>query len=149
MKPYKGRTWDSLVLGEEFVHSITITAAHLDEGAALINDYNPLHVDEEFASRSRFGSRILHGMMTSAILGGPMGMIFHGTALAYLEHSAKFLAPVRIGDTLTLHWTVSELIPKPKAGGGIVVADGRAVNQNGEVTAEAVGKLLVSSTLPQ
>lgn len=67
--------------------------------------------------RSRFGTPILHGMITSAIMGAAVGMRFHGTALAYLEHNARFTAPVRAGDTLTTTWTVMDLLPKPKHGG--------------------------------
>ena len=44
-------------------------------------------------------------MLTSAVMGAAVGMYFHGTAIAYLEHNARFLAPVRAGDTLTTTWT--------------------------------------------
>jgi ribose/xylose/arabinose/galactoside ABC-type transport system permease subunit len=93
----------------------------------LLGDYNPLHVDELFARESRFGGRILHGMMTSALMGGPVGMHFHGTAIAYLEHNARFLAPVRPGDSLVIEWTIVELTPKPHHGGGMAALAGMAI----------------------
>ena len=95
-----GHWFDDLAEGESFSRAVTITETHLVLSAGLLGDYNPLHVDEEFARKSRFGGRILHGMMTSALMGGPVGMYFHGTAIAYLEHNARFAAPVRPGDTL-------------------------------------------------
>ena len=120
MKVAKGRWFDELAVGETFGSTVTITEAHVMLGAGFVADFNPLHVDEEFARKSRFGGRILHGMLTSAMMGGPVGMHFHGTAIAYLEHNARFVAPVRPGDTLTIEWSVTRLVPKPAHGGGIV-----------------------------
>lgn len=140
-----GKWFDEVVVGERFARTLTVTETHLVLGAGLIGDFNPHHVDEEYARQSRFGTRILHGMLTSAIMGAPVGMHFHGTALAYLEHNTRFTAPVRAGDTLTTTWTVTDLLAKPKQAGGIVVLRGVAVNQEGVAVAEAVGKILVSS----
>jgi acyl dehydratase len=103
-----GRWYDDVHVGDAFSRTITITETHLVLGAGLIGDFNPHHVNDEFAKGSRFGTRILHGMMTSALMGGAVGMYFHGTAVAYLEHSASFKAPVRAGDTLLTTWTVVE-----------------------------------------
>jgi len=138
-----GHWFDDLAVGNRFSRAVTITEAHLVTSAGLLGDYNPLHVDETFARASRFGGRILHGMMTSALMGGPVGMHFYGTAIAYLEHNARFAAPVRPGDTLAIAWTIVELIPKPKQGGGIASMAGTATNQDGVVTTNATGKILV------
>jgi 3-hydroxybutyryl-CoA dehydratase len=138
-----GKWFDEVRVGDRFSRSITITDAMLMTSAGLLGDFNPLHVDEEFARKSRFGGRILHGMTTSALMGGPVGMYFHGTAIAYLEHHARFLAPVRPGDTLKIEWTVTALAPKEKHGGGIVSLAGTATNQAGVVTTEADGKIMV------
>ena len=139
----RGRWFDELAIGESFTTSVTITESHLMIGAGYVADFNPLHVDEEFARKSRFGGRILHGMLTSALMGGPVGMHFHGTAIAYLEHNARFLAPVRPGDTLTIAWTIERLASKPAHGGGIAELAGTATNQEGVVAARAVGKIMV------
>jgi len=138
-----GRWFDELRVGETFERSVTIIDTHLVQSAELLGDFNPLHVDEEFARKSRFGGRILHGVMTGAIMGGAVGMYFHGTAIAYLEHNARFLAPVRPGDTLTIAWTIDGLVPKSRHGGGIVELTGSATNQQGVVAAQATGKIMV------
>lgn len=114
-------------------------------GAGLIGDFNPHHVDDEYARRSRFGTRVLHGVITSAIMGAPVGMYFHGTAIAYLEHAARFRAPVRAGDTLTTSWTVTEKHAKPKQRGGVVVVAGECRNQHGALVAQGDGRMLVHS----
>lgn len=139
----KGRWFDDLTVGDTFDSAITITDAHLMLGAGYIGDFNPLHVNEEFAKQTRFGGRILHGMLIGALMGGPVGMQFHGTAMAYLEHATRFKAPVRPGDTLTIAWKVTGLVPKPGHGSGIVEIAGTATNQQSVVAAEATGKIMV------
>lgn len=143
MRAPRSRAYADVRVGDVYTRTVTIEERHLSQGAALIGDFNPLHVDEDFARRSKFGGRILHGVLTSALMGAELGMVFAGTALGYLEHNARFLAPVRIGDVLTIRWTVTELVPKPRHGGGIVVAEGVAVNQHGATVCVAIGKMLV------
>ncbi|MEO8847608.1 MAG: MaoC family dehydratase [Casimicrobiaceae bacterium] len=139
----RGRWFDEMAAGDAFTSAVTITEAHIATGAGLIGDFNPLHVDETFARASRYGTRILHGVITAALMGGPIGMIFHGTALAYLEQSTRFLLPLRIGDTLTTTWTVAALLPKPRHQSGIVTLGVAGRNQHGSVVAEGSGKVMV------
>jgi len=141
----RGRRYDEVRVGDAFTSAMTITESHLAQAAGLIADFNPLHVDETFARKSRYGSRILHGVITSAILGGPVGMYFAGTAIGYLEHNTRFLAPVRPGDTLTLSWRVTAKDDKPRHGGGVVALEGEASNQEGTVVARATGRMLVAN----
>jgi acyl dehydratase len=143
---FQGKWYDEVRVGERFGTSVTVTEAHLVLGSGLFGDFNPLHVDEEFAKRSRFGTRILHGPFTSALVSAPVGMYFSGTAIAYLEHACRFKAPVHPGDTLKTEWHVVEKLDKPKHKGGIFVLHGIATNQKGEVVVEAEGKILVAST---
>lgn len=140
-----GRGYDEVAVGDRFSSALTITESHLVTGAGLIGDFNPLHVDESFARKSRYGGRILHGMITGAIMGGPVGMYFSGLAIAYLEHAVRFRAPVRAGDTLTTEWTVTGLTDKPAHGGGIVVLSAVARNQDGVTVADADARMLVRS----
>lgn len=142
---FPGKWYDELAVGERFGTSLTVTEAHLVLGSGMFGDFNPLHVDQEFAKKSMFGGRILHGPFTSALVAAPVGMYFSGTALAYLEHTCRFKAPVRPGDTLTSDWTIAEKLDKPKHKGGIVVLRCACTNQAGELAVEAEGKLLVAS----
>jgi 3-hydroxybutyryl-CoA dehydratase len=141
--PAAGRSYFQFAVGDRFGSTVTISEEHLDRGAELIGDFNPLHVDAAFAQSSRFGGRILHGVLTSALMSAPFGNLVSGTALGYLEHDARFLAPVRPGDTLVIEWTVTDLVDKPRHRGGIVVADCTARNQAGALVATAHGKMLV------
>lgn len=142
---FQGKWYDEVKVGDRFGTSLTVTDAHLATAAGMFGDFNPLHVDEEFARRSIFGGRILHGPFTSALVSAPVGMYFGGTAIAYLEHACRFIKPVKPGDTLTSEWTVIEKLDKPKHRGGICVLRGAAKNQKGETVVEADGKILVSA----
>ncbi len=142
---FPGKHYDEVAVGETFGSSLTVTETHLVLAAGLFGDFNPLHVDERHARASRFGGRILHGPFTSALVSAPVGMYFHGTAIAYLEHTCRFKAPVRPGDTLNTSWTIIDKRDKPKHAGGIVVLAGECRNQDGTLVVEAEGKILVQS----
>jgi 3-hydroxybutyryl-CoA dehydratase len=143
-----GVSYEDVRLGDRFSRTVTITETHLVLGAGLIGDFNPHHTNEIYARRSRYGTRILHGMITSSIMGAAVGMHFCGTAIGYLGHDVRFRAPVRAGDTLTSTWTVTELVDKPKHDGGVVVLEGVCRNDDGTVVAEATGKILVARSRP-
>jgi 3-hydroxybutyryl-CoA dehydratase len=142
---FPGKHYDEVAVGESFGSSLTITETHLVLAAGLFGDFNPLHVDERFARESRFGGRILHGPFTSALVSAPVGMYFHSTAIAYLEHACRFKAPVRPGDTLKTAWKIVDKLDKPQHGGGIVVLTCACHNQEGTLVVEAEGKILVQS----
>jgi 3-hydroxybutyryl-CoA dehydratase len=141
---FQGKWYDEVAVGDRFGTSVTVTEAHLVSAAGMFGDFNPLHIDEEFSRKSIFKSRILHGPFTAALVSAPVGMYFSGTAIAYLEHACRFIAPVRPGDTLRTDWEVVQKLDKPKHKGGICVLKGAARNQSGEVVLEADGKILVS-----
>ncbi len=141
---FHGKWFEELNLGPTFGSSLTITEAHLVLGAGLFGDFNPLHVNEAYAKKTRFGSRILHGPFTGALMSASIGMFFSGTAIAYLQHDCKFLSPIRAGDTVTTKWTITELISKSQKNAGIVTMYGECTQDNGDVAAQANGKILIS-----
>jgi len=142
---FPGKGFNQTKVGETFSTSLTVTEAHLVLAAGLFGDFNPLHVDDAHATKSRLGGRVLHGPFTSALMSAPAGMYFHTTAIAYLEHNCRFKAPVRPGDTLRTTWTIRERLEKPKHDGGILVLAARCENQHGDLVAEADGKMLVAN----
>lgn len=140
-----GLAFDEVTIGDAFTSTLTITETHLVLGAGLIGDFNPHHMNETYARGARYGGRILHGMLTSAIMGASIGMRFNGTAIGYLEHHVRFLAPVYPGDTLATTWKVVEKHPKPKHGGGVVVLHGECRNQDDVVVATGEAKMLAGN----
>jgi len=88
-------------MGERASFSKTITEADITTFAGLIGDFNPIHVDAEYARRSRFGQRVAHGMFTGGLISAVLGNKLPGLGSIYLSQQIEFLAPVFIGDTIT------------------------------------------------
>ena len=78
--------------------------------AGLTGDNNPMHIDDEFASSTRFGGRIVHGLLTSSLLSSVIGMKLPGPGCIYMSQNLRFVKPVHIGDTVCARTTVVEVI---------------------------------------
>ncbi len=72
----------------------------------ITGDSNPLHVDDEFAARTQFGRRIVHGMLSASLFSTVMGTLLPGTGAIYRSQTIRFLRPVFVGDTVTAHFVV-------------------------------------------
>ena len=107
-----GYYFDDLSVGMTRVFSKTITEADLLMFAGVSGDTNPLHLDEDFASRTMFESRIAHGMLTGSLISTVLGTRLPGPGAVYISQQLKFLAPVRIGDTVIARAEVGELNPE-------------------------------------
>ncbi len=114
----------------------TITEADLVNFAGLTGDYNPMHTDAEYAKSTIFGERIAHGALGFSYAIGltyQLGFL-EGTIIAFIETSWKFRAPIKIGDTVHVEATITELKDAPKMGGGLVTTSMKLINQRGETT---------------
>ena len=74
MTVFPGKGYNEVKVGDTFGAAVTITDAHLVLAAGLIGDSHPLHINQQFAEQTRFGGRVLHGVLTGAIVGGPGAM---------------------------------------------------------------------------
>ena len=142
---FTGKGYNQVAIGDTFGTAVTVTETHIVIGSGMFGDFNPLHVNEVFASKSKLGGRVLHGPFTAALVGGPVGNYFSGTAIAYLEHHCHFLLPVHAGDTLATTWTITEKIDKPKHNGGIIVMTVSVKNQKDAFVLDGSGKILVEN----
>ena len=79
--------------------------------ADLTEDFNPVHVDEAAAAKSRFGGRIAHGMLSGGLISAVLGMDLPGPGALWLSQQMKFTRPVMLGDTITTRVEVLEVIP--------------------------------------
>ena len=107
-----GYFFEDLTLGMSRVFSKTITEADLLMFAGVSGDTNPIHLDQDFASRTMFEGRIAHGMLTASLVSTVLGTRLPGPGSVYVSQSLKFLAPVRIGDTVIARAVVAELLPE-------------------------------------
>jgi len=108
----EGKTINGLKVGDSAQISKTITEAVVNDFARAIGDFNPIHTDQAYAEKTPFKGKIAHGALSIGLLSSVIGNILPGHGTIYLTHEIKFLAPVRIGDTLTVRVDVVELIPQ-------------------------------------
>src|SRR3972149_8693768 len=95
-KSYSGKSWDELVVGQEFwTGGRTVTEGDVLAFAGLTGDYNPLHVDEEFARTSPFKTRVPHGPLIHDMYLGLMDRLGRGAGggLGLLGVGWGWLAP--------------------------------------------------------
>lgn len=92
---------EDLVIGMSASYSQTITDADVKSYAALSGDRNPIHMDDEYSEKSRYGKRIAHGMISSSFFSALFGTKLPGAGCVYISQSLKFRKPVYIGDTVT------------------------------------------------
>ena len=87
-------------LGQTAEYEKRVTDEDVRKFADISGDYNPIHLDDEFAKDSMFGARIAHGILTASHISAVIGYIFPGPGWIYLGQSLQFRAPVKIGDTV-------------------------------------------------
>lgn len=128
-----------LALGQTALVRRTITEADLSGFAGITGDFNPLHVDAEWAARTRFGGRIAHGMLSAGLISNVLGMRLPGPGAIYLGQTLRFTAPVRPGDTITARAEVVELVPAKRR----VRLRTTCTNQAGETVVDGEAVMLV------
>ncbi len=106
----EGKSIDELKIGESAELSRTITERDVEDFARVTGDTNPVHTDQAYAEKTIFKGRIAHGVLSLGIFSTILGNILPGYGTIYLSQEVKFLAPVRIGDTITARVEVLELI---------------------------------------
>ena len=108
------RRYADIQVGEKASVSKTVTDEVVRRFAEVTEDFNPVHVDDEFAAKSLFKERIAHGMLGAGLISAVLGTRLPGPNTIYLGQDLKFLAPVKLGDTITAEVEVLEKIDRPK-----------------------------------
>ncbi len=135
MTSVHGYYFEDLSLGMKGSFSKTISEADIVLFVGVSGDTNPVHLDEEFASKTMFERRIAHGMLTASLISTVLGTRLPGPGAIYIRQDLRFKAPVHVGDTVLAVCIVSKL---DEARGlatfdcrcsvrGKTVVDGRAV----------------------
>jgi 3-hydroxybutyryl-CoA dehydratase len=100
---------EELKVGMTASYAKTVTEADVILFAGISGDNNPVHVNEEFATQTRFKGRIVHGMFSAGLISCVAGTRLPGPGAVYVDQSLRFKAPVRIGDTVTAVCTIREI----------------------------------------
>lgn len=125
--------------GDTATMSKTISDDDIRTFADLIGDHNSVHLDDEFAKKTRFGRRIAHGMLSASLISTCIGTQLPGNGAIYLSQTFKFVAPVYPGDTVTAIVTITKVREdKP-----IITLETICLNQNEELVVKGEAVVLV------
>lgn len=91
---------DEIVIGMSASYSQTITDADVKQFAGMSGDNNPVHMDEEYADKSRFKKRIAHGLLSASFFSALFGTKLPGKGCVYVSQNLNFKKPVYLGDTV-------------------------------------------------
>jgi 3-hydroxybutyryl-CoA dehydratase len=103
--------FEDLELGMEASFAKTVTAADILAFAEITGDWNPVHLDTEYAANTVFREPIAHGMLTAGYISAVFGSEMPGPGAIYVSQTLNFRAPVRIGDKVVAKVRVMELYP--------------------------------------
>jgi 3-hydroxybutyryl-CoA dehydratase len=128
--------FDDMDIGHSHTLVHTLLDSEVDAFGRLSGDLNPLHMDEDFAGRSPFGRRVVHGLLTAALVSAAHTGLT-GPGFAYVGQELRFLGPVYINDTVTITVTVVEKKPSKR----VLVMDTMVRNQNGRAVLSGLSAL--------
>ena len=132
----QGKTIDQLNIGEKASLTKQITESDVLRFAEVTGDRNPIHLDPEYASKTRFKERIAHGMLIASLISAAISSRLLGPGNIYVSQSLEFKAPVKLGDVIQAEVELIEKIPEKnrvrlkttcRNQDGTVVIDGEAV----------------------
>ena len=128
-----GYAIQELSVGQKASFSKTILASDIYNFAGIIGDFNPVHVNAEYAKTTRFGSQIAHGMLTASFISTVLGM----------AQNLKFTAPVHVGDTITATAEIIDMDEKRK----ILTMKTVVAIQDGTVVVDGQAKIMATKKL--
>jgi acyl dehydratase len=144
--PPAQRFFEDFAVGDRFESpGKTLTDAHFMFFAGMTGDAHPLHYDDEYAKRTRFGRRLTHGLLLTsltAVGASTLSPLIEGSIVAFLEQTTRFLGPAFIGDTVKPEHEIIALDPKRSA--GLLTLRVTLTNQRGELILEGQHKYLVA-----
>jgi acyl dehydratase len=135
MDSEKVKPW---TIGDTREYTVKVTDDTVRKFADLSGDYNPIHVDEEFAKTTRFGRRIAHGMISGALISRVLAEQL-GAGGIYLSQYIKFTNPVFIDDSITVVLKVLSI----REGKGIATIETNCLNQHGEFVAKGEAVIMM------
>ena len=114
MSLYIMHTYDSLQVGDSYSVNRVVTAEDVRTFADLTGDDNPIHVDEAYAEKTRFGKPIVHGVLLLGFISKVLGRDFPGHGSVAVSISCRFLRPVPVGSEVTVEVRIAEKMERRK-----------------------------------
>ncbi len=108
--PSGGYILDELHVGMAAEKIIHVSEERIQQFADASDDFNPVHMDEAFASKTAYRGRIAHGLLSASFGSAVVGTILPGAGAIYLSQTLGFLLPVRIGDDVVVLISVISVV---------------------------------------
>ena len=132
-------TFDEIMLGVKTKFTVQINESTINEFARISGDYNPLHMDEQYAAKTQFGKRVCHGMLLASLFSRLVGMYMPGKNALYFSQTLNFQTPCFVGDKVTIE---GEVIDKSQST-RIITIKTTAHNQVGKCLVDGIAKVIV------
>ncbi|PYN26026.1 MAG: hypothetical protein DMD99_06760 [Candidatus Rokuibacteriota bacterium] len=140
------RYFEDFTVGDRFKSpSRTLTDAHFLFFAGMTGDNHPIHYDDEYGKKTRYGGRLTHGLLLAsltAVGASTLAPLVEESIVAFVEQATRFRAPVFIGDTIYPEHEVVGLERKQSA--GLLTLRVALRNQRGEVVLEGEHRYLIA-----
>ena len=127
-----------LKIGDKASMSKTVSEYDVYTFAGVTGDYNPVHIDAEYAKTTMFKERIAHGMLAAGFISAVIGTALPGANSIYMGQELSFRAPVKIGDTVT---ATVEVIEKIEAKNRVILRT-TVTNQDGVLVVDGKATML-------
>ncbi|AJM91295.1 MaoC family dehydratase [Nitrosopumilus piranensis] len=131
--------FSQIKIGMEKKFRIVVTEYMLESFANLSGDYNPLHMNENYATNTSFRKRICHGMLLSSFLSRLVGMYLPGQNALYISQSLKFHSPCFVNDKITI---IGKVVSKSEST-HIITLKTIIVNESGNCLVDGEAKVLL------
>jgi len=132
------KRFDEINIGDKAEFTKTISETDLYLYCGISGDFNPLHVNALYASKSIFKGRIVHGLLVASLISNVVGMKLPGPGAIYITQNLVFLNPTYVGDTITATIEVLDLIPLKHH----MILRTSCINQKGEYVIDGQAKVL-------
>jgi len=143
MEHVKLADWDKIQVGDKGFHGKTITETDLVLFAGISGDFNPMHVNKEYAKTTPYGKRIVHGIISVSLIAGVLGMKLPGAGTVHVSQKVDFKKPVFIGDTLTAVAEILEKFTKKEGKLRFLRIKTDVYNQNNEIVTDGEALVII------
>lgn len=126
-------------VGDKACYTRMVTSDLIAELADVSEDYNPLHIDAEYASKTVFGAKIAHGLFCIGLISRVIGMQLPGEGSVFVNEKLNYRKPVYVGDSITAHVEIISINEKRL----FVEVQIRCVNQKDEVVMDGTSLLKI------
>ena len=135
--------FDDYKVGDSAKFTKTISEEDVMKFAEVSGDYNPIHVNPEYAKTQIFGKQVAHGVISVGLISASLGVELFGPGILYGEQTVRFIKPVFFGDKLTAVATVKDKFTKKDGKLKFIRCDTKVYNQSEELVTDGEAVVLL------